>query len=569
MATDFLSLAGDWAHGRQEWEAAAGAVARKAGRLRGGAPDSDVWAALGTATLDGVPITPLGTPDQTADLARPVLPAPHALDGWDVRAHFTDPDIGVTAEHVVTDLANGVNSLWLVVGYGGIAVESLGRILEPVFLDLAPVVLDASDDIAAARTLLDIGAARGNGLHPRTNLGLHDVDESLVAEARDAGIRAFVIDGTQAHDRGASDVQELAYSCLEGATLLRVLQAQGIEPADAARLVEFRYAATDEQFTTIAKFRAARRLWDRMLELCGVEERAPQAQHAVTSRPMLTRYDPYTNLLRGTVAAFAAGVAGAESVTVLPFDEPLGLPEAFSRRIARNTSSLLVAEAHVAKVVDPAGGSHLVESLTDELARAAWTLFGELEGYPRVFAAMVERTRDERALEIATRKRPITGISEFPNLTEELPRRRHYDVAPDALRYAGEFEAMRDRPAGAPVFLATFGTVAEHTARASFAANLLAAGGIAVAGAGPTANPEDVVQAYAEAGEPDVVMLAGPDAHYADWGTEVVKALRDAGATRVMVAGQPGALAAEGIDDWADLGVDALAFLRRVREVLR
>lgn len=569
MAPDLLSLAGDWANGRQEWEAAAGAVARKAGRLRDGAPDSDVWAALGTATLDGVAITPLGTPEQTADLTRPVLGAPRELDGWDVRAHFTDPDIDLTAEHVVTDLENGVNSLWLVVGYGGIGVESLGRILEPVFLDLAPVVLDASDDVAAARTLLEIAAARGISLHRRTNLGLHDADEALVAQARAAGIRAFVIDGTQAHDRGASDVQELAYSLLEAAKLLRVLDEQGIEPADAAGLVEFRYAATDEQFTTIAKFRAGRRLWDRMLELCGVQNRAPQAQHAVTSRPMLTRYDPHTNLLRGTVAAFAAGVAGAESVTVLPFDEALGLPEAFSRRLARNTSSLLIAEAHVAKVVDPAGGSHLVESLTDELARAAWALLGELEGYPRAFGAMVERSRDERALQIAKRRRPITGISEFPNLAEEPLARRPYDVTPDAHRYAGEFEAMRDQPLAASVFLATLGSVAEHTARASFAANLLAAGGISVATAGVTANPDDVVQAYAEAGEPDVVMLAGPDAHYADWGAEVVEALRDAGADRVMVAGRPGAVAAEGIDDWASVGVDALAFLRRVREVLR
>jgi methylmalonyl-CoA mutase len=280
---------------------------------------------------------------------------------------------------------------------------------------------------------------------------------------------------------------------------------------------------------------------------------------------MYTRYDAYTNLLRGTVAAFAAGVAGAESVTVLPFDEPLGLPEAFSRRIARNTSSLLVAEAHVAAVTDPAGGSHLVESLTDDMARAAWALFGELEGYPRQFDRLVEETRRERARQIAVRRRPITGVSEFPQVHETLPQRRAYGVAPDAHRYAGEFEAMRDAPAGSPVFLATMGDVAAHTPRARFAANLLAAGGVDVVTAGMTANPEDVVQAYAEAGEPDVVMLAGPDEHYADWGAATIAALRDAGALRVLVAGQPAGL---DVDGSAASGVDALAFLRRVREVL-
>lgn len=537
-----------------DWEKATASVLRKVRRLDENAPDSDVWTVLARTTLDGLTVTPLGTPAASAGLERPLLPAPHELDGWDVRGHFADSDADVTADHVVTDLENGVNSLWLVVGQNGIALEAMERILEPVFLDLAPVILQADDAAAAARELLRIATERGVTLHPRTNLGLSVDDAAVADEARAAGIRGFVVDATAVHDRGASDVQELAYSLLKGTELLRAI---GVENAG---LIEFRYAATDEQFETIAKFRAARLLWARVLEMSGVPDAAPQAAHAVTSRPMYTRYDPYTNMLRGTIAAFAAGVAGAESVTVLPFDEPLGLPEPFSRRIARNTSSLLIAESHVAKVADPAGGSHLVETLTHETAAAAWALFGELEegaspstGSGHRLDALIAETVSARALLIAKRKRPITGVSEFPNLGEELPERRPYAAAPDVHRYAGEFEAMRDEPTATRVFLATLGTAAEHTARATFATNLLAAGGIGV----------DVADASEHAGQP-IVCLAGTDAAYDERGAEVAAALRAGGATRIIVAGKP--------RDWADdscaMGLDALAFLRQTRLVL-
>ena len=213
---------------------------------------------------------------------------------------------------------------------------------------------------------------------------------------------------------------------------------------------------------------------------------------------MMSKYDPYVNMLRTTVAAFAAGVGGAAAVTVLPFDEPLGLPEAFSRRIARNTSSLLISESHVAAVTDPAGGAYAVEKLTDDLARAAWELFGEIDSTDSLDAAWrwcATRSRPPSRTarsQIAKRTRPITGISEFPNLHETLPERRPYAEPLDVLRYAGEFEAMRDDRLATPVFLATMGTVAAHTARATFAANLLASGGVDTVTAGPTEGVDDV-----------------------------------------------------------------------------
>jgi methylmalonyl-CoA mutase len=341
------------------------------------------------------------------------------------------------------------------------------------------------------------------------------------------------------------------------ARVLRVLEGADIAPARAADLLEFRYAATDEQFLTIAKLRAARLLWSRLLELCEAPA-TQQRQHAVTSRPMMSRYDPWVNMLRTTVAAFSATVGGADAVTVQPFDRPLGRPDAFGRRIARNQMALLVDEAHVGAVTDPAGGAWAVERLTHDLAAAGWQFLQALETGASLDDAMSASVA-ERDRQVATRRRPITGLTEFPDLAETLPQRA--GAPDDVRRHGAAFEALRDERATTPVFLATMGPVAAHTARATFATNLLAAGGVGVEPAGPTQDADEVLAAYA--GHP-VVCLAGPDTAYADWGAELASALRAAGARHVIVAGKP--------RDWADdscaLGLDALAFLRRTREAL-
>ena len=286
---------------------------------------------------------------------------------------------------------------------------------------------------------------------------------------------------------------------------------------------------------------------------------------------MMAKYDPWVNMLRTTVAAFAAGVGGADVVTVLPFDTALGLPDAFSRRIARNTSSLLISESHVARVADPAGGSYAVEKMTDDLAATGWRTFMEIEDNGGIEAAIgsgwlagtVGEARDARRTRVARRRQPITGVTEFPNLHEALPQRAPYpDGTAQVARYGADFEAMRDAPAATPVFIATMGSVAAHTARASFATNLFAAGGIAVETSGATATTDDVLRAYA--GQP-VVCLAGPDAAYAEWGAELVAALRSAGASWVIVMGKPDGLE---VDDFFAVRYDAVAFLTRTREKL-
>lgn len=535
---------------RADWEKATAAVLRKARRLGDDDPDDAVWTTLTRRTLDGIDVAPLGTPDDLDGLA--TAGRPDRAGDWDIRAHLVVRDAKAANETALVDLTNGVTSLWL----QGDDRTDLATALDGVLLDLAPVVLDGIDPAAF------LAFAVHSNLHPETNFGVPAADATpeLARKASDEGIRAFVVDATAVHDRGASDAQELAWALAEGASYLRTLTDAGVDVDEAARLVEFRYAATDEQFVTIAKLRAARRLWARVLELSEASERR-QRQHVVTSRPMMSKYDPWVNMLRTTVAAFAAGVGGADAVTVLPFDSPLGVPDAFGRRIARNTSSLLISESHVARVSDPAGGSYAVEKLTDNLAHAAWELFGRLEDGESL-DALVEATVAQRDQDVATRKRPLTGLTEFPHLGESLPERDPDPAAAEVRRYGAAFEAMRDEPAGTPVFLATMGTIASHTARATFATNLLAAGGIAVEAAGATEGVDDVLAAYA--GQP-VVCLAGADPTYAEWGADLVARLRDAGARWVVVAGKPGDL---GVDDACAMGVDALDFLTRTREQL-
>ena len=514
-----------------DWEAQAAAVLRKAKRLGEGDADHLVWQKLARTTLDGITVTPLGT---RADLdGLETTGRPQRQGAWDIRAYVDAREPKLAHEEALVDLDGGVTSLW-VNGAADYAV-----VLADVLLDLAPVVLDEGDPEAF------LAYAADRELHPDTNLGVPAAAATAAAAqtARERGIRAFVVDASAVHDRGASDVQELAASMAAGAAYLRALAEQGLGVDEAAALVEFRYAATDEQFTTIAKLRAARRLWARVLELS--QGSGAMRQHAVTSRPMMSKYDPWVNMLRTTVAAFAAGVGGADSVTVLPFDGPLGRPDALGRRVARNISHLLIDESHVAAVADPAGGAYAVERLTDDLARAAWELFGRLDEGADLDAE-IAKTVEQREREIATRKRPITGLTEFPNLDEVLPPRTG---DPDPVRrYGASFEALRDEPAAHPVHLATLGTVAQHTARATFATNLLAAGGIRV-----TTEPGA-----------RVVCVAGTDAAYDEEGAELAARLRSDGAEWVIVAGKP--------RDWADdscaLGVDALDFLTRTRERL-
>jgi len=590
---EHLVLAGEFPEvTEQEWVALVDGVLRKARRIPDDAEPGAGVAKLVRRNADGVgirplytaaPDTPVGVPGG-APFTRGATAAGPVPDGWDVRQRVTSPD------QVLPELENGASSVWIPAGADPVPF------LDGVFLDLATVVLDTGGaDTGAAAAFLDHAESRG--VDPATlqgTLGLDPIgrrartgdgaDPASVAEIarRVAGdhphVRTVVVDALPVHTAGGSDGQELGFALASGVAYLRALTDAGLDLPAAAGCLEFRFAATAEQFPTIAKLRAARRLWARVTEACG--QALPQAQHAVTSPTMYTRRDPWVNLLRGTVAGFAAGTGGADAVTVAPFDAALGAPAPFSRRIARNTQSLLVMEAHTARVVDPAGGSWFVETLTDELAQAAWAFFQEIEAAGGAVAALdaglvaekLAAVRAGREKDVATRKAPITGVSEFPDLHEK-PVQRDPLPATDGgglpvWRPAGAYEGWRDRADAAgtrpTAFLATLGSLAAYSARAAFARNLLAAGGIDAVEAGPTETAQDVATAFGEAGTP-VAVLCSTDALYGERAAETVAALRDAGASTILLAGRADI---EGLDGQLYAGGDALATIEQVHAAL-
>ncbi|GLX93124.1 methylmalonyl-CoA mutase [Herbidospora sp. NBRC 101105] len=525
---------------REEWRALALGVLRKSG-YEGDDPEGR----LATRLYDGVTIAPLY--DTLPDAPRPVGRA----GAWDVRQRHAHPDARVTREAVLADLENGVSSIWL--DLTALDPADLPVALDGVLLDLAPVVLDAGDRAApAAHAFLQLAE---NLELPGGNLGFAPDDPDLADFAGRAHgrLKLVVVDALAWHDRGAADAQELAASLAQGVEALRRLTEAGLPVERAFELVEFRYAATADQFLTIAKLRAARRLWARVAEVAGGPP--AQAQHAVTSGAMMTARDPWVNMLRTTLACFAAGAGGADAVTVQPFDAALGLPDAFARRIARNTQSLLVEEAGVARVADPAGGSWYVEQLTDDLANTAWDLFRQAEKHGgSVIEEAVAATRERRAADVARRRWPITGVSEFPNLAERLPvREPGHGLAGEPARHAEPYERLRDladRQESRPtVFLATLGPIAVHTARATFAANLFAAGGIGTV-SGEVADFDPSLTT--------VVCICSNDRLYADQAAQAAAALREAGAAKVWLAGKG---EYEGVDATLFAGCDALKVL--------
>ncbi|OEU99548.1 methylmalonyl-CoA mutase [Streptomyces qinglanensis] len=618
-----LSLAQDFPDATYEqWQQLVSGVLRKTGAT---VPDaSEPESALTTTLTDGIDVRPLYTREVTGEVAkegaggprgfpgfapftRGARPEGNAAHGWDVRQRHTRTDAAGTREAVLGDLENGVTSVWLAVGEGGLPVEDLERALEGVYLDLAPVVLEAGADFGrAAAELLRLRGRLTDGAEPApgsllgadplgyaARTGAHEAVPELRREAaalaeecgrREPGLRTYVVDTLPYHEAGGTPAQELGCALATGVACLRDMTAAGMPVEAACGQLEFRYAATADQFTSMAALRAARRLWSRVVQACGAPSRAgAQRQHAVTSAVMMTRRDPWVNMLRTTVATLAAGAGGADAVTVLPFDDALGLPDGFARRIARNTSTILLEESHLAGVIDPAGGSWYVEALTDELARAAWAWFQEIEAAGGMAAALRDglveaRLREgwaERGRALAHRSEPITGVSEFPLLDERPVEREPAPERPGGglprVRRDDRFEALRARSdahlaatgARPKLFLAALGPAAVHTARVSFVANLARAGGIEPVHDPVTVDAENAAGAFGGSGA-SVACLCSSDTLYAEQAADVAAALRAAGATRVLLAGRPGeaeCATGYGTDGFVHAGGDAVALL--------
>jgi methylmalonyl-CoA mutase len=601
-----LPLAADFPPAdRQQWrQLVAGVLAKSGVRFDEATPED----ALSHHGYDGIEVAPLYTERPGSAGGEPGRPpfvrgAVRPTDGsdrlgWDVRTRQDDPDPAAANRAVLADLAGGASSLWLRLGVDAIPLAELSTVLAGVYLDLVPVVLDAGVDTLAAATAfrqLTAGLApaevRGSlgadpiGVAARVGGPIELAPLTELWQLTDGypGLVPITVDGTVYHDAGGSDSDELAIVAAVGLAYLRAAEAAGRNLAEAFAGMEFRYAVTDDQFGSIAKLRAARRIWDRIGELCEIENRRGQRQHAVTSAAMLTRRDPWVNLLRTTIGCFAAAIGGAEAVTVSPFDAALGRPDDFGRRIARNTQAILHDEASLARVSDPAGGSFYVETLTDQLAAAGWAIFTDLErrgGAAAVWesgavAELLDRTWQSRRRNLAHRRDPITGVSEFPLLAEQPVTRPARPPRPGGglpvHRYAEEFEALRDRSdrrlaetgARPAIFLAALGPVPVHTARLNFAGNLAQAGGIEpVVGTG---SPAELGRAFADSGA-RIACLCSADPVYAEQAAEVAAALKAAGARAVWIAGKPDLVGGD-IDEAVYSGCDAIARLAAILSI--
>lgn len=608
---------------REAWRAAVDKV------LKG----ADFEKKLVCRTADGLRIEPL------YDAASPAQrPFRSKAGRWHVTTRLDHPDPAEAQKLALADLEGGANALTIAFagaraarGYGLVAEEvaALDAALDGAILDLIQLRLDPAPE-GRVNALMLAALIEKRGLSPEAlsiDFGMDpigvfagtgglaaswpEVGRRLAATIRALKARGFkgpfvTVDTRPWHEAGASEAQELGYGLATAIAYLRALEAEGFSLEEARDAISFTLVADTDEFLTIAKLRAARLLWARIQVACGLTP-APMVLHAETAWRSLTRRDPWVNLLRGTVATFSAGVGGADGVTVQPFTAALGLADGLARRIARNTQLVLLEEANLWRVADPAAGSGSFETLTQALCEQGWAQMQAVEreakdGLPGILSALtagtvqaaLERQREARAKAVATRREPITGTSEFANLKEApvavldvapvtagtstgrtgtapdpeaLIARLAYGadrqaglIAPqDGLRaqtlpsqrLAEPFEALRDRADAAAVkpvvFLATLGPVADFTARAGFARNLFEAGGLAapVSDGFARDNGTDLTALAAAftASGACLACLCGSDAAYAAEGVPAAQALTAAGAT-VWLAGRPGEMEA-------------------------
>jgi methylmalonyl-CoA mutase len=573
-------------------------------------------------TGDGIAIEPLYPGTRGGE---PVVRA-EGPSRWRVMQRTDVPDEETGARLAVDDLQGGADGLVVVCagsrtarGFGINASDarSLDLALEGTLIEAAPLRLETApfdgrrvaaldDDLLARRNLRPEEVEIDFGLDPVGDLSrtgalpapwptIAERFAGAVARLRKRGYRGTQarIDGRAWHEAGASQAQELAAMLATGVAYLRALEAQGMALDEARASLSFLAVADADEFLTVAKLRALRLLWARVEEACGLTPR-PILLAAETAWRMLGRRDPWVNLLRNTMAVFSAVIGGADSIAVLPFTAALGLPDAFARRLARNTQTVLMEESNLWRVADPAAGAGGFEALTEALCEKAWELFQAIEAEGGIVESLQAGALQERiaivaaadAHAVATRRAPLTGTSEFPHLAEApvavlQPAPAATSPAPLALpsrRRAEPFERLRDasdaylaRHGQRPrVFLAPLGSLAEFSARAGFIRNLLEAGGIEAVGGDSAVALAELAAAFAKAGAP-IACLCGPDALYASEGATAVAALKAAGA-HVVLAGRPGDLEAPlreaGLAGSLHAGCDTIAALTELHHVL-
>lgn len=405
-------------------------------------------------------------------------------------------------------------------------------------------------------------------------------------------LRVLAVDSYMFCDAGAYIFQELGYALAWGAEWLTMLTDAGVKADEVARRIKFNMGVSSNYFMEIAKFRAARMVWAQIVEQYKPESKLSSKMlcHAVTSRFNQTIYDAHVNLLRSQTETMSAALAGVDSITTTPFDVPYKTPDAFSERIARNQQFLLKEESHLDKVVDPAGGSYYIETLTVSLAKEAWKLFLDVEEKGGFLACIndnsiqkaINATAEKRHVDVARRKEILLGTNQYPNINETAAQKIettgcscgcHHEEGGEAQgsglsrkRAASDFEALRlateaasNRP---KVFMLTIGNLAMRLARAQFSTNFFGCAGYEIIDNLGFDTVQEGVDAAIEKGA-DVIVLCSSDDEYATLAPEAFKYLD--GRAMFVVAGAPACmeeLQAVGINDFIHVRCNVLETLQ-------
>jgi methylmalonyl-CoA mutase len=583
-------------------------------------------------TADGLRIPPLYTrADQRTEAGLPghapfTRGTHETVDGfgWQILTLIDGGDAATANRDLLADLEGGANGIvlqTLAPGQSGVALQSAGDAalaLSGVYLDLARVELKGGlTGLATARHVMGaLPALAGKAgqrqlalnLDPIGNLARFGTAGAPIAAALTEAVafaktvraaephaQTVLVDATIAHEAGASEAQELGVLAATLVAYLRAFEAAGVTPADALAHLNVHVAADTDIFLTASKIRAARTMIARIADASGAAHAAAGVRlTAITSARMMARRDPWTNMLRTTVATAGAAFGGVDGVCVLPFSHALGASDAFARRIARNTQIVAQEESHLGRVVDPAGGAWYVEQATAELAQKGWASFQELEAEGGIVAALqsgliqgqIAAVAEQRAKSIATGKFELTGVSAFPLLGADGITVHPRQAAPAIegalavrplapVRLGAAFEALRDAADAAKVapqvFLASLGEIADHTARSTWVKNMLASGGIASVASDGYASAEAVASAFKASGA-RVAVIASSDALYASLAEATARALKAAGASHVAMAGRPGdheaAYRAAGVERFIFAGQDAVATLTELQRVI-
>ena len=536
-------------------------------------------------------------------------------NNWLIRQAVTGADAAETNAMAKEMVAYGVNSLAFKVKGKLVSKEYIAALLDGIDAENIELNFDVCMGRAVDFATMLVEYFNGKGVDLENVKGCIEYDyigkELFKGKVKEDGaevmrklieltsvmphVKCVAVNSNKLNDAGAYITQELGYALAWGNEYLNIATEAGI-PVDAiARKIKFNMGISGNFFMEIAKFRAARMLWAKI-----VEQYSPKCKcackmsvHAETSQFNLTLFDSYVNMLRTQTEAMSAALAGVESITVTPYDAVYETPTAFARRIAKNQQLILKHESHLDKVADPAGGSYYIESLTASIAQEAWKIFLAVEeegGFHKAIKegkieSAVKEAGDNLRKALAQRREILLGTNQYPNFSETSEGKRALEHScgcgcnnngkcgsfPDK-RLAEDFEELRLRTEESghrpKAFMLTIGNLAMRQARAQFSCNFLATAGYEVIDNLGFKSVEEGVAAAMEA-KADIVVICSSDDEYAEYAIPAFKAVD--GKAIFIVAGAPACmeeLKAAGIENFIHVRANVLETLKELNAKL-